>query len=367
MAAGNSPKGVVPNKPYPEHIDDPGWALGAWASGFNTLTCGSTVGRLTPDGVVKDLGCPSPFTRVGPAFPGNCDAPVPEFAAHGGNCDDRFQPRPHHGVWAYAAAGDLEDRAGTSMAAPLLAREAAFAFAALQKVCADRTKPYAATVKAFLALTAVHAEYPPGVRPLAKRTVGWGQPSAARLSAPSPDSAVFLWQGLLESAQDIARVYVPVPREWLAQASAPRLRIACAWDTPVNAAVAKRWGCRTVSAQLRHAPGAPAYTGSHNQNNGHPLWLRTYDLRADRLRQRKVRLADDLWILELSYEQVAPYYPAIEFSPLQRVGVAIELRDDEETTGPQAAVQAIPAVHTMTRLSVSAVPIANPVLLKRGR
>ena len=89
VSAGNSKEGVVPNPSYPDHMDVPEWALGSWASGFNTLKCGSLVEQLTPGGLVKNAGWPSPFTRVGP---GLCGAPVPEFGAHGGNC---VKARPH--------------------------------------------------------------------------------------------------------------------------------------------------------------------------------------------------------------------------------------------------------------------------------
>ena len=32
LAAGNSPPGLLPSDPYPDHYDDPRWALGHWAS-----------------------------------------------------------------------------------------------------------------------------------------------------------------------------------------------------------------------------------------------------------------------------------------------------------------------------------------------
>jgi len=65
VSAGNSPPGVPPATPYPGHYDDPNWQLGAWPRSFNSLTCGSFVAKLAPEGLVKNLGWPSPFTRVG--------------------------------------------------------------------------------------------------------------------------------------------------------------------------------------------------------------------------------------------------------------------------------------------------------------
>jgi hypothetical protein len=76
VSAGNSPKGVPPATPYPGHYDDPNWQLGAWARGFNSLACGSFVDKLATDGLVKNVGWPSPFTRAGP---GLCNSPKPDF------------------------------------------------------------------------------------------------------------------------------------------------------------------------------------------------------------------------------------------------------------------------------------------------
>ncbi|MBN1605989.1 MAG: S8 family serine peptidase, partial [Polyangiaceae bacterium] len=109
ICAGNSRRGIVPSNPYPRHVDDPAWALGAWASGFNTLTCGAAVEHVVPDALAKNVDWPSPFTRIGPALPGDADAPVPEFGAHGGNCDEQYAFRPAMGVWGLNAEGQLED------------------------------------------------------------------------------------------------------------------------------------------------------------------------------------------------------------------------------------------------------------------
>ena len=91
VAAGNSPPGAVPNQPYPGHIDDPDWGLGAWAAGFNTVIVGSHVGVAIPGGVAGHAGWPSPFTRIGT---GLADAPVPGFSSSGG--DARYQRSIDH-------------------------------------------------------------------------------------------------------------------------------------------------------------------------------------------------------------------------------------------------------------------------------
>src|SRR3569833_54640 len=118
VAAGNSQTGVVPNPPYPGHYDDPQWALGPWACGFNSLVCGSYVSRVSANGLVQESGWPSPFSRIGP---GLSSSPIPSFAAPGGNCDDRHNGLPGLGVWGLAGTGLAEDRMGTSHAAPILA------------------------------------------------------------------------------------------------------------------------------------------------------------------------------------------------------------------------------------------------------
>jgi hypothetical protein len=88
VAAGNTEPGVVPTAPYPDHADDPNWALGSWAMGFNTLTCGGMVGRASPNGLARNVDWPSPFTRVGP---GLCRAPVPDYAASAGDCTPEYR------------------------------------------------------------------------------------------------------------------------------------------------------------------------------------------------------------------------------------------------------------------------------------
>ena len=151
VAAGNSEMGISPNPPYPQHYSDARWHLGAFARTFNSLTCGAYVSQLSASGLVKQIGWPSPLCRVGPGL-GN--APKPDFSASGGNVNANYAPAPGLGVWGLDATGTWVEKSGTSYAAPLLAREAALAMRSLEGVCAAEARPYAATVRAFLATTA---------------------------------------------------------------------------------------------------------------------------------------------------------------------------------------------------------------------
>jgi hypothetical protein len=362
VAAGNSPKGVVPMEAYPQNFSDPQWELGPWARSFNSLTCGSYIGHLTPGGIQAEIGWPSPFCRVGP---GLCDSPKPDFSANGGNVSQLYQWAPGLGVWGLSASGLWEDKSGTSHAAPLLARECAFAIQHLQKVCEQGAQPFAVTVKAFLALTAEPAEVRGSARELATKTLGRGRASARRLGVPIHSSGVMLWQGVLADDKDIARVMLPIPPDWVKNAAEPRLRLIVAWDPPVNAAVRDVWSTRSISPKLRRHASAPAQHPNRGEGTGtYPLVERKYDLK-----KRPSKSADedddDVWIVELGYEQIADYHPAMVFPPQQRVAFAAELLDEGPSQlSPQSFLQALPVTQTMTRLSVP--PVANrvPVILR---
>lgn len=360
VSAGNSEPGVVPAKPYPANYDDPNWQLGAWARSFNSLTCGSFVGRLTPGGLVTNLGWPSPFTRVGP---GLCDAPKPDFSDHGGNVSQAMQFAPGLGVMGLSAEGLWEDRCGTSFAAPLLAREAAFAIQLLQKVCLAGSRPYGVTVKAFLTLAVSPPIRGGAAKTLAERALGRGRASVERLSKPQQHSAVLLWQGVLEAPGELARVTVPIPKEWYNQAGKPHLRLVVSWDSPVNAAVSGLWATRKVSVQLKANPDSAALQGSRAGGHlSYPLLYRTYDLRK---LAKGVIVEGDMWLLELSYEQIADYHLGMVFTPQQRVAFAAELVDlVDDPISPQATLQALPAVMTMTRLSMPPQSIRTPVVVR---
>jgi hypothetical protein len=63
----------------------------------------------------------------------------------------------------------------------------------------------------------------------------------------------------------------------------------------------------------------------------------------------------NFWTLELDYNEIAEYPPGA-FTNEQRVAFAAELFDDsslDDALSPQPAMQALPEVATMNRLSVA--------------
>jgi len=358
VSAGNSTLGVQPAKAYPLNYDDPQWQLGAWARSFNSLTCGSLVGRLYPGGLAS-LGWPSPFTRVGP---GLSKSPKPDFAAPGGNTDAALAFVKGMGVQGLTSAGLWEDKSGTSFAAPLLAREAAFAMQSLQKICQQGARPYAVTVKAFLALTAIPHQLNGPVLPLAERALGRGVASSTRIEKPISKSAVLIWQGMLGGPGEVARVKLPIPKDWCDKAKKPRLNLVVCWDPPVNAAASDLWATRKVTAHLKPSLNSPSLYGSRGGHASYPAIDRVYDLR--KLPKDAIRDGDD-WLLELHYEQIADYYLGLEFSLQQRVAFAAEIEDvDEEPVNPHEFLQALPNAITMSRLSIPPQGVTTPVLIR---
>lgn len=361
VAAGNSPPGVSPNPPYPGHHADERWALGPWACGFNTLVCGAFVSQLSMNGLVQTVGWPSPFTRIGP---GLCDAPIPSFAAEGGNTDDAYRYAPGLGVWGFSAAGRPEDHPGSSHAAPILAREAAWTLQELQRFCAPGTQPFAVTARAFLSLTANPPVADDAITTLVTRTLGYGKASRQRLIAPATGSAVILWQGYVESPRDTVRVQLPIPLDWLNEAQKPVLHLIVCSDPPVNEAAQGAWACRKVRPILHLGPDAPSVRAPAGSHASYPLIDRRYPL--DQYKHGEEKAAeDDLWLVEISYEEIAPYFPAMDFAPRQRVAFAAELVDlGESPVDPQPAMQALPIAATMTRLSIQPMPIRSPIIVK---
>lgn len=358
IAAGNSAPGIIPNPAYPNHYSDPNWQLGAFACTFNTLTCGSYVGQLSAAGLVGQLGWPSPFCRTGP---GLADAPKPDLSASGGNTDRNYAFTPGVGVWGLDEFGGWREANGTSYAAPLLARQAAFAMRSLEAVCEPGARPYAATVRAFLALSAEPPMTDAAVSSLVERTLGYGTARADRLNSPMPQTAVLLWQGVLEDKGDIARIQMPVPKEWLEASSSPRMRLFVAADVPANAAVSTIWASRQVVPKLRTEPEAKALYSKRTNTSGYSLVRREYDLS----RVDVDELDSDIWILELTYEEAADYLPSMTFPTQQRVAFAAELYDsDSEGTSPQSFLQAMAFTRTMTRLSIPPVVTRTPIVLR---
>jgi hypothetical protein len=351
VAAGNSPPGAIPNNPYPDHVDDPDWGLGARAAGFNTMVVGSYAGTASPGGIAGHTGWPSPFTRIGP---GVANAPVPGFSANGGDVPTSYRFREGMGVGTCNRMGDWEDAIGTSLAAPLVAREAAILLRQLQRHCATGVLCFSATVKAFLQLVARRVgEAPRGrVRALADRTLGKGLPKADRLERPHGSTAVFVWQGTLDSHESVARVRVPVPAEWMKCAQCPSLRIVCTWNALVNAAAPDIWASRKVTLHLKPTLGADAIRGKGDSVGAYPLIDRIWRLDHDANGKPRLQPPDGDWIVELFYDDVGPYPATLAIPPQQKVALVMELFDQgENPVSPQEAVQSLPVANTMIQLA----------------
>jgi hypothetical protein len=362
VSAGNSVAGVAPSSPYPRHLDDEAWQLGFLASTFNGLVVGAHVDPLAARGIVRELGAPSPFTRVGP---GHLGVPVPGFSAPGGDAKEDYSPAGGSGVWVFDKDGNVKDCCGTSYAAPLVAREAAFAVTELARYCPDE-RPFAATVRAWLTLEARRPTFKGATEKLAKRTLGLGFPSSRGIRAPANDRAVFVWQTVLDAPGRVARVTVPVPISWLQAATRPQVRVVVAWLTPVNAALSETWACRRVSAQLRPSTdvSAPALRTGPGSVGAYPVSDRTFDVGLEKLREANQLPTTDHWALALSYEDLGPPPAGMAFTAHQRVGVVIELQDaGDARVSPQPAIQAL-ALPAMNRLSATAVPVQSPVLVR---
>ncbi len=363
LAAGNTPVGIVPEQSYPRHIGDPRWALGTHARSFNGAVCGAYVDVLGAEPVAGILGAPSPFTRIGP---GLCGAPVPGFGAPGGDSLTNYQWAPSTGIWACTSSGAWEDHVGTSVAAPLVAREAAWMFHELARRCGGQTIPFAGTVKAWMALVAQRPKLSGQYERLASRTLGRGLPTAQRLHLPIDRSAVFVWQVVLQGPSAVARVQFPLPRDWLEHASAPRFRVVAAWNTPVNAALLDSWGCRKVGIKVRPFGATEALLGGGTAHGSYPLIDRAFDIRPSRLVEKGFEITDSAWVLECEYEEVGEYPPAMTVSNQQRVGVVVELWDDaEQPVSPQAFIQRLPVALELDRLSVLQQPFEIPIIIKQ--
>ncbi len=363
IAAGNSPPGVVPDPAYPRHIDHGDWKLGVLATSFNGVVVGALVDPLIEGGVVTQEGAPSPFTRIGP---GMLRAPVPSFGAPGGDMHDHEEGRRGRGVWCVNADNGWEDGAGTSLSAPFVAREAAFLFRDLATYCPDGP-PFAATVRALLTVFATRNTFTGALEKLAARTLGDGAPSSELLRRARPDRALFIWQTILTEPTAVARVQLPVPRTWRTAAAAPRLRLVVGWLTPVSAAASEKWACRNVSAQVKTSADddAPNLQGSRKIRGAYPVSDRVFDIGDAELARQKADPSSETWVLEISYEELAPPPAGTDFTRQQKVGLAIELYDEGEApVSPQAALQRLNITATMNRLAVIQVPLEVPITVR---
>ncbi len=351
VAAGNVASGVVPTPPYPQHFDSVAWQLRSFPRAFNALTCGGIVSRLSAGGLVGEIDAPCPFSRVGPGF---ANSPKPDFCAPAGNLSAEYGRLEGAGVWGYSTLGDPREDVGTSFAAPLLAREAAFIFQDLKPLCPGDSRPFSCAVKATLALTAddVTTRLSEELVPLAKRTLGFGKPNAERFRQARADRARFFWQGVIAHEDDVARVQLPIPRDWVDVAQAPQLSICVAWDTPVASAAERQWSCRDVEMRVRPSPDSKAVHGSRGRVAGYPLFKRHWNL--ERARDKDL-IGGDFWTLEFQYSQIAAYAAGHSVPTSQRVAFAAELWDaGEEPLGPHEFVQALPIASTLVHLSNTA-------------
>lgn len=360
VAAGNSRGGQIPSQAYPNHHHDPAWGIGAWACGFNTLVCGAYVDEVSSNGLVTREGWPSPFCRIGPGF---CGGPVPSFAAPGGNYDITWNSRPGLGVLGFSGSGLIEDRGGTSNAAPILAREGAIALHELAKYCPQGAQPFAVTARALLTICAEPTTNDGAVEELAGLTLGNGRSSAARLFQPKAGSALIIWQGHIDSPDEKVRVQLPVPLQWLKKANAPVLRLVVCWDPPVNAAATATWACRRVKPVVHFGPDAEYVPPPRGSHQSFPVIDRRYKLR--KYQDGEKSATSDMWLIELGYEETFQPPPGIAFDPRQRVAFAAELLDaGEEPVDPQAAMQSLPIANTLVRLSSQPQPIRTPVVIR---
>ncbi len=159
------------------------WALHSYPRAFNALTCGGVVpARMSAGGLAAEPEAPSPFTRVGPGF---ANSPKPDFCASAGNTNADYRPLAGTGVWGFSALSEALEGFGTSYAAPLLAREAAFVFEELRPKCPGDSRPFACAVKAVLALTAddIAKRLSEALQSFAKRTIGFGRGERREISS----------------------------------------------------------------------------------------------------------------------------------------------------------------------------------------
>lgn len=91
---------------------------------------------------------------------------------------------------------------------------------------------------------------------------------------------------------------------------------------------------------------------------------KVYDMSADRLKRLDGAPTDE-WVLEIAYEDVAPYPLLMRVDEQQRVSVAFELSDEGEArVSPQAAVQAMSLTATMIQLGGMKQPIWSPIKIQ---
>jgi hypothetical protein len=357
-AAGNVRAGVVPVPPYPHHLSDDNWQLHTIPRAVNTLTCGGFVSRLTADGLAPELYAPSPFTRLGPGF---AKSPKPDFSAPAGDADSTHHPQVGSGVFGVTALGGIAEDFGTSFAAPLLAREGAKLLHHLRSFAPDDSRPFACTAKAILTISAkdVVNDLDAALHPLARRALGHGVAKSEYFSRATQAKARFVWQGVIPREDEMARIQMPIPVDWVQSARSPRIEICVAWDSPVSSAAIDKWTCRDVGLTVRSSPDGDSIPGAGKRVAGYPLYKRGWDLKAC-LKDKMIR--NDAWTLELKFSQTAAYAAGHIVPAWQRVAFAAEIWDDDENPlPPHSFVQGLPIATTLSRLSNNAMLLRQPI------
>src|SRR5262249_31111687 len=152
-------------------------------------------------------------------------------------------------------------------------------FQALQTVCPAGARPFAATVKALLAITATAPSLPESLTALAERTLGYGEARSQPVRIASADGALFVWERIIHVKSDPVKVVRPIPVDWLKAAEDPVCDVSVSWDTPVNAAFSHVYGCRKIDAKLRAAEGGKAARPQPGAHGSYPLRVRTHPLK----------------------------------------------------------------------------------------
>ncbi len=361
VAAGNAVRGLIPVPGYPLHYDNSGWEMHTIPRSFNALTCGGTAAHMSAGGLASEPDAPSPFTRLGPGF---AKSPKPDFCAPAGDANSAYRSLPGSGVWGFGALGHAKEGFGTSYAAPLLAREAAFVLEELRARCPGDARPFACAVKAVLGLTAddVASKLDPALHPLAKRALGYGYANSESFRRAQQSRARFVWQGVIPHDDELVRVQLPIPSAWLEAATSPRLQVCVAWNTPVSSAAVDQWACRDVRLILRPGPEAEALRGSMGRIPGYPLFKRTWNF--EKARARGGTPEGDAWTLEFSYSEIAAYAAGHFVSPPQRLAFAAEIWDENEAPlDPHTYIQSLPIAPTLIRLSNTAAWLPQPITI----
>jgi hypothetical protein len=188
--------------------------------------------------------------------------------------------------------------------------------------------------------------------------------SADRLLNPTRESALFLWQGVIEGPDDVVRVLLPLPSTWLDRAGAPQLRLVVAWNTYVNDVASSLWSCRRVEVQLRAGQGEVESIRPSPEHLGatYPRSVRTYNLSSP---DRRKKIRDDEVVLCISYktESMAPMLPFVVAGPEQSVAFGAELIDASGNTSPFEEVIALESrIGVMDRLRAAVVPVRVGVM-----